>query len=339
MKTYAQVISLVFVVAAFSFGQTRNPNYEVNFFAVPPLGQEVWSLPRSVAVDGNGSVLIFKASDPAVLFFNRAGEFQKSWGEGFDGAHSIDIDRDGFVWLTDRFNHQVFKYTLDGELLLTLGERRVAGDNSSTDLFNGPADVAIGENGDIFVADGHINSRVVKFSKDGEFIKIIGGTKGPAPGQFNVPHAIAIDSRGRLLVLDQQRQERNPRVQVFDQEGNFIEQWKLPTFGLATGWPTAITIAPDDTVYVGDIDANAISVWRDGQMLDVIGSLQAGPHNIAVDPSTGVLYLTDPVSQERLRASFNEPVERVSHTVTQSPGDPIDGGIVKQVAPRSGVSR
>jgi DNA-binding beta-propeller fold protein YncE len=268
------------------------------------------------------------------LIFNRAGEFQKSWGEGFAGAHSVDIDRDGFVWLTDRFNHQVFKYTMDGKLLLTLGKKRVAGDNGSMDLFNGPADVAIGRNGDIFVADGHIKSRIVKFSKDGKFIKTIGGTKGPAPGQFNVPHAIAIDSRGRLLVVDQQREAHNSRVQIFDQEGNFIEQWKIPT-----GWPTAITIARDDTVYIGDIDANTISVWKDGKMLDVIGSLQAGPHNIALDPATGVLYLTDPVSQERLLAAINSPVKRVLHPITQDPGDPIDGGIVKQVARKRGESK
>jgi DNA-binding beta-propeller fold protein YncE len=280
-------------------------------------------------VDGKGTVLIFRAFDPAVLVFNRAGEFQKSWGEGVAGAHSIDIDRDGFVWLSDRFNHQVFKYTMDGKLLMTLGKKRVAGDNSSTDLFNGPADVAIGRNGDIFVADGHINSRIVKFTKDGKFIKIIGGTKGSAPGQFNVPHAIAIDSRGRLLVSDQQREERNSRIQIFDRDGNFIEQWKI-----TPGWPTALAIGPDDTVYIGDIDANTISLWKDGKMLDVIGSLQAGPHSIAIDPATGVLYLTDPVWQERLPASFNSPVKRVLHPITQDAGDAIDGGIVKQVVPK-----
>ena len=326
MKTHAWGILLISLVAAVGFGQTRNPNYEVNFFGAPPPGASVWSLPRSVAVDGKGTIVIFRAFDPAVLIFNRAGEFQKSWGEGFSGAHSIDIDRDGFVWLTDRYNHQVFKYTMDGKQLMVLGKKRVAGDNNSTDLFNGPADVAIGRNGDIFVADGHVNSRIVKLSKDGKFIKIIGGTKGPAPGQFDVPHAIAIDSRGRLLVVDEQRDEHNARVQVLDQDGNFIEQWKLPT-----AWPTCITIAPDDTVYVGDIDANTIMVWKDGKMLDVIGSLQAGPHNIAIDPASGVLYLTDPVQLERLPAAINTALKRVLHPVTNDPGDPIDGGIVKQI--------
>src|SRR5207249_7376718 len=107
------------------------------------------------------------------------------------------------------------------------------------------------------------------------------------------------------LVVDQHRSARNSRVQIFDQDGKFIEEWKLPT-----GWPTAITIAPDDTVYIGDIDANSISIWKDGKMLDVIGSLQAGPHNIAIDPATSVLYLTDPVWTERLTAAINPPVKR-----------------------------
>ena len=161
-----------------------------------------------------------------MLIFNREGELQKTWGDGlFPDAHSIDLDREGYLWLTDRDAHMVYKYTRDGKQLMTLGKKGVAGDNKSTDAFNGPADVAVAANGDIFVADGHFNSRIVHFSKDGTFINIIGGTKGPGPGQLDVPHALVIDSKGRLIVADEQPAAHNARIQIFDQNGKFIEQW------------------------------------------------------------------------------------------------------------------
>ena len=175
---------------------------------------------------------------------------------------------------------------------------------------------------DLFVADGHTNSRVVHFSADGEFIRIIGGRKGPGPGQFDVPHCVTIDSRDRLLVCDQQREAQNPRVQVFNQDGTFIEQWT--DIGLRT--PTGITIAADDTVYIGDTSANAILVVKEGRLIDTIGSLQARPHHIALDRGTGVLYFADPVTLEE--AGGLGPVERVLDPVLQDPGNPIDGGLV-----------
>ena len=101
---------------------------------------------------------------------------------------------------------------------MTLGTKGVSGEGPDT--FNGPTDVAIAANGDIFVTDGHFNNRVVKFSKDGTFIKAW-GKKGTAPGEFDLPHSIAIDSRGRLFVGDRS----NARIQIFDQDGNFLEEW------------------------------------------------------------------------------------------------------------------
>jgi len=196
---------------------------------------------------------------------------------------------------------------------MTLGKKGVAGNNSSTDAFNLPTDVAIARNGDIFVSDGDNNSRVVHFSKDGKFIKIIGGTKGSQPGQFDHPHALAIDSKGRLLVLDQQMEAHNARVQVLDQNGTFIEQWKL-----GGRQPTGIAIAADDTVYIADTDANSITIFKNGRPADVIGSLQARPHNLALDPGTGVLYMVDPVTQPRAGGN-----------AANKPDAP--GGFIKQV--------
>jgi len=314
MKEYAFMILVVFALVAAAFSQTTNGKYEVTFFGAPPRGQDVWNLPRSVAVDGKGSILIFRASQPPVLIFNRAGELQKTWGDGlFPDGHSIDFDNEGFLWLTDRKDQMVYKYTMDGRQVMTLGKKGVAGNNSSTDAFNLPTDVAIARNGDIFVSDGDNNSRVVHFSKDGKFIKIIGGTKGSQPGQFDHPHALAIDSKGRLLVLDQQMEAHNARVQVLDQNGTFIEQWKL-----GGRQPTGIAIAADDTVYIADTDANSVTIFKNGRPVDVIGSLQARPHNLALDPGTGVLYMVDPVTQQRAGGN-----------AANNPDAP--GGFIKQV--------
>ncbi len=314
MKEYAFMILVVFALVAAAFSQTTNGKYEVTFFGAPPRGQDVWNLPRSVAVDGKGSILIFRASQPPVLIFNRAGELQKTWGDGlFPDGHSIDFDNEGFLWLTDRKDQMVYKYTMDGRQVMTLGKKGVAGNNSSTDAFNLPTDVAIARNGDIFVSDGDNNSRVVHFSKDGKFIKIIGGTKGSQPGQFDHPHALAIDSKGRLLVLDQQMEAHNARVQVLDQNGTFLEQWKL-----GGRQPTGIAIAADDTVYIADTDANSVTIFKNGRPVDVIGSLQARPHNLALDPGTGVLYMVDPVTQPRAGGN-----------AANKPDAP--GGFIKQV--------
>ena len=321
MKKYACMILIVFPFVAYGFAQSTNSRYEVTFFGAPPAGQDVWNLPRAVAPDGAGSIFLFRASDPPVLVFNREGELQRTWGDGlFPDAHSLDFDHEGNLWITDRNANMVYKYTTDGRPLLALGKGQGwLATNESRDAFNGPADVAVARNGDIFVADGHTNSRVVHFSADGEFVKIIGGTKGPAPGQFDVPHCLAIDSRDRLLVCDQQMEAGNARVQIFDQNGTFIEQWTQ--IGLTQ--PTGMAIAADDTVYIGDTDGNSITVLKDGKVIDVIGGLQARPHDVALDPETGVLYLADPVSSMIAAGNSLDP--------------DAPAGFFKQVIPKPGL--
>ena len=130
------------------------------------------------------------------------------------------------MWVTDGLGrngkgHQVFKFSPDGKLLMTLGKAGRPG--SGPDEFNEPSAVVTAPNGDIFVADGHggnTNARIVKFDKDGKFIKTW-GKKGSAPGELDIPHAIAMDSQGRLFVGDRQ----NNRIQIFDQDGKFLDQW------------------------------------------------------------------------------------------------------------------
>jgi sugar lactone lactonase YvrE len=137
---------------------------------------------------------------------------------------------------------------------MTLGTKGVEGEEPDT--FNGPTDVAIAANGDIFVTDGHFNNRVVKFSKDGTFLKTW-GSKGTEPGQFDLPHTIAIDSQGRLFVGDRS----NARIQIFDQEGTLLDEWEQ--FGMVSG----IMITADDTIYVADYqqhEALLIGSAKDG---------------------------------------------------------------------------
>ena len=155
-----------------------------------------------------------------------------AWGLGLQVLFALIV-------LKTAIGQQVFKYRRDGTLLMTLGRAGESGEGA--DAFNGPCDVAVAENGDIFVADGHWNARIVKFSKDGRFIKTW-GRKGTGPGEFDVPHTLVIDKRGRVLVGDR----TNQRVQLFDQDGRFLDQWTH------LGSPSGMFIAPDDTLFVVD---------------------------------------------------------------------------------------
>ena len=280
-------ILAVFTLIASASAQTTNSNYEVVTFGSPPSSEE-WGDTISVAADGKGSILVFRRAEPPVLIYNRAGELESSWGERlFVDTHSIDVDHEGFVWVTDRRAHMVYKFTMDGQQLMALGTKGVAGDNSSRNAFNRPSDVVIAPNGDIFVADGYDNNRVVHFSKDGEFIKVIGGTPGTGPGEFEELHGVQIDSTGRLIVLD--RHSDDPRIQVWDQDGTFIEEWT----GLGLTMGSGFTMDDNDTFYIGDTRGTKIIAVKDGTIVDEIAGLEAAPHNITWDPSTGEIYLAD----------------------------------------------
>jgi sugar lactone lactonase YvrE len=193
----------------------------------------------------------------------------KSFGAGmFVRPHGIHVDREGNVWVTDgegpdgkdpRRNgkgHQVFKFSPDGKVLMTLGKAGIVGDGP--DVFNQPSAVLVAPNGDIFVGDGHggdSNARVLKFSKDGTFIKAW-GKKGVGPGEFEAPHALAMDSRGRLFVGDR----GNNRIQIFDQDGRFIEEWKQ------FSRPSGVYIDKNDILYSTDSssDEKTNPGWEEG---------------------------------------------------------------------------
>jgi sugar lactone lactonase YvrE len=190
-------------------------------------------------------------TEPPILKYDRNGKLLKAWGEGlFNFPHGATLDSQGNLWVTDARaeggkGNQVFKFDPNGKILMTLGKAGVSG--SGPDAFDQPTDVVVAPSGDIFVTDSHRNgknNRVVKFSKDGKFIKEW-GTKGSGPGQISEPHTIAMDSRGRLFVGDRE----NNRIQIFDQDGKYITEWRQ------FSRPSGIYITKDDTMYVADSES------------------------------------------------------------------------------------
>ena len=249
-----------------------NPYRTVENWAQLPDGRK-WGSTSGVAISPDGNIWTYErcggnscvnSNLAPILEFDLSGKLLKNFGAGlFAFPHGLFVDKDGNVWVTDGIQtgktddksgnhgkgHQVIKFSPDGKVLMTLGKAGVPGDGPDT--FNRPSAVAIAPNGDIFVADGHhspvntpVNARIVKFSKDGKFIKAW-GKLGSAPGEFEGPHALAFDSKGRLFVGDR----TNNRIQIFDQDGNFIAQWKQ------FGRPSGIFIDKDDTMYVADSES------------------------------------------------------------------------------------
>jgi DNA-binding beta-propeller fold protein YncE len=201
--------------------------------------------------------------DP-ILKFDSTGKLVKSFGSGlFVFPHGLHVDFEGNVWVTDGIGrgakgHTVHKFSPDGRLLMTLGKPGKAG--AGNDEFNAPSAVYVARNGDIFVADGHggeTNARIVKFSKDGKFIKTW-GKKGTGPGEIDGPHTLAMDSRGRLFLGDR----GNNRIQIFDQDGTFLAQWSQ------FSRPSGVFIDKNDIIYVADSESGSVAPahgdWKRG---------------------------------------------------------------------------
>src|SRR6266516_4628122 len=202
------VISIITIAGSAARAQS-NPYHLVENWAKLPQERKFGAV-IGVAVDRGGNVWAFDRCGgdtcagsklAPILKFDSSGRLVNSFGAGmFIFPHGFSVDKDGNVWATDGQGkdgkgQQVFKFSPEGKVLLTLGKAGIAGDGN--DVFSGPADVVVASNGDIFVADGHIAGtpigRIVKFSKDGRFIKAW-GKRGKGPGEFDTAHAMAIDS-------------------------------------------------------------------------------------------------------------------------------------------------
>ena len=234
----------------------------------------------AVATDSKDNVYLLNRIKPYVVVFDSAGKFVKSWNGDFKTPHGLRIDANDNLWIADMANHLVQKFTPDGKLLLKMGQKDMPG--LAEDKFNKPADVAIGPDGAIYVADGYGNSRVAKFSKDGKFIKDW-GMKGKGQSEFNIPHVVMLDGDQRIVVGDRE----NLRIQLFDQAGKFLEQWQ------DTGAPYGLYIYKD-RVYLADGRKGTIRVLdKNGKLLarwEPGAGEKETPHWISVD-SKGAVYV------------------------------------------------
>jgi sugar lactone lactonase YvrE len=249
-------------------GQPEPPSAMVNPYRMvegwPHFGNVKSGAAIGIIPDGTGGTWLHHRSEPPIMHFNAAGDVLKTFGDGmFVQAHGFCRDRDGNFWAGDSgpFNDtpgaagrgfQMFKFTPDGKVLLTLGKAGVS--KVGPDTFVGPTACAIAPNGDVMVADGHWprpttaqqdGDRLIRFTKDGKFVRDW-GRLGSKPGEFMGPHALAFDSQGRLFVADRS----NNRVQIFDKDMNFVDEWRH------FGRPSGVAILKDDTLIVADSESS-----------------------------------------------------------------------------------
>src|SRR5438093_3486660 len=252
----------------------------------------------AAAFDSKGHLFVLTRGTPPLMEFDENGKFIRGFGEGFTRSHGLRIDSEGNIWATDVGAHVVVKLSPQGQVLLTLGTKGQAGEwNEATQSqkFNEPNDVIIGRNGDIFVAQGHTpgtrgDPRVLKFDKNGKFIKSWGG-KGKAPGQFDVAHGLAFDSKGLLWVTDRE----NQRIQIFDADGTFTKELKY------AGLPCGLDIGSQYIYMVNGFAGQVLRMDLDGKVLAATGKPGKGlgefgeAHHIAVSPK-GELFISDTVN-------------------------------------------
>ncbi len=290
MKGIRVLLMLLFLLAPViahsqAAGDPPDLGYQVvpDFLRLPP-GANFGEV-TAVELNSKGHIIVFNRGPRQIMEFAGNGDFIRSLGEGlFSMAHGLRVDEEDNLWTTDVEAHLVLKLSPEGRVLMVLGRKGIAGEKdsvSSTVLFNKPADVAIGPSGDIFVADGYGNSRVVKLDKDGNLIKTW-GKKGTGPGEFNLPHTVAVDAQGRVYVGDRE----NRRMQIFDSDGNFIQEWTH------VGSPWWIHITPHQSIYMVDGYASRVlKLDRDGNILGAFGVPGKAPgqfclvHGIAVGPN------------------------------------------------------
>jgi hypothetical protein len=261
-------------------------------FALPP-GMNMGSV-SGVAINSKGHIFLLHRGPCPLIEFDADCKFIRSYCDGmFERAHGLRIDAGDNIWLTDVGAHVVYKLNPQGRLQMVLGVKGRPGewhDFGHLRLFNEPNEAMVGANGDIFVLQGHGKgpSCVLKFDKDGNFIKSW-GKKGAGPGEFDLPHSIVIDAKGLLHIADR----NNARIQVFDQDGNYIRESKHP------GTPCGLFLTPDQQLFLAHGHTGKIKqLDLDGNVLGETGGQGKAPgrfgeaHYIAVS-KRGEIFVTD----------------------------------------------
>ncbi len=362
MKTCLFALFVLF--AAPSFAQQRVP--ELSFDSVPdflklPSGMNFGEV-SGVAVNSRGHVFVFTRSNSAggpayapsaaqLLEFGPKGEFLREIGKGlyaWSFAHTVRIDKDDNIWAVDKGSDMIIRFNQAGRVMMTFGRRKESADEETKPwehvspplpavdgLFRQPTDVAWDSEGNIYISDGYINSRVAKYDKNGDWVKSW-GDRGTGPGQFNLPHAIAVDRTNNIYVGDRS----NRRIQVFDTDGKFLRMFTIdvppapgtravngntPTgerLAAVIGAPNSICITPGPTqvMFVGEstFPGRIFKLSLDGTVLGVIGRSGrqlkqfSGAHQLAC-PSENEVYAAE-TSNWRVQKLILHPQGQTSST-------------------------
>jgi len=249
-------------------------HFDENGKVIKTFGHGLLAAPHGIFVDRDGNIWVTDYQDNAPRPARGAG---RGAGGGRDAAAGGGRDAAGGQAARGRgpagplpgatIGHQVLKFSPDGKLLVSIGK---PGGALEPDCCYQPNDVLVAPNGEIFVALGHggaAKSEIVKFAKDGKTIVTRWGTNGSAPGEFDQPHSLAMDSKGRLFVADR----NNNRIQIFDQNGKFLEEWKQYSR------PSGVYIDRKDTIYVADSESETVARNHNGWKRGIrVGNVKDG---------------------------------------------------------------
>lgn len=267
------------------------PHKLVRDWAKLPAG---WNFGECAGVDvaKDGSVWVFNRGPHPVIQFDKSGKMLQAWTEvPVVRPHGIGVDPSGDVWLVDQAGHSVMKFSPQGKLQLVIAQpgRRPGENNDAKYGFNEPTGIAFTPKGDFFVSDGYVNSRVIHFDSQGEYLGHW-GKKGTSDGEFNLVHDVTLDNKGRVYVADR----ANSRVQVFDGDGKFVAKWT------DAGQPWGLHYAAaEDCIYMCDgLNNRIVKLSTKGEILGTLASFGKAPgkldfaHHISVD-ADGSIYVVE----------------------------------------------